>query len=147
MKKHWIATVGLVALLTACSSVTPAAPGAGAPALDGTAWVVTAIGGSATLPDHQPTIAFAVDRAPGWLAATNSARDSHRRERNSWTRRKRSSGTWQLSAILAEAATASPVPGKSAVLTALEAASSYTILVNTLTLKADDGTGLEFRAA
>jgi heat shock protein HslJ len=106
--------------------------------------------------------------------------------------------TWQLSAIIAKAATASPVAGstvtmqiagnqlsgkacntfggqvtiegssfkagplmstkmacanpdesaqETAVLTGIEAATSYAIVGNTLTLKAADGTGLEFRAA
>lgn len=257
MKKHWIATVGLVALLTACSSVTPAAPGAGAPALDGTAWVVTAIGGTFTLPDHQPTIAFAGDRASGLascnqfnagfsqsgstvkltpgamtamacspeavmtqeqtftaaLAATASVRSAGTdaelvdasgkvvltlQPAPAVSPKPLSGTTWQLSAILATAATASPVAGstvtlqitgdqlsgkacnmfrgevkiegstfkvgplmstkmacanpdesaqETAVLTALEAVSSYAIVGDTLTVKADDGTGLEFRAA
>jgi heat shock protein HslJ len=36
---------------------------------------------------------------------------------------------------------------ETAVFAAIEAATSYAIVGNTLTLKADDGTGLEFRAA
>lgn len=71
MRKFWMLTVGLVALLTACSSATPAAPQPGpAPELDGTAWTVTQIKGAATLPDHQPTMEFADGRVGG-LASCN----------------------------------------------------------------------------
>lgn len=257
MRKYWIVTVGLVALLAACSSVTPAAPGAGAPTLDGTSWVVTTIGGTATIAGHQPTIAFAGDRAsglascnqfnagfsqngstvkltPGALTAMACTPEDVMTQEQAFTAALaattgvRSAGTgaelvdaqgkvtlalqpaptqapkpldgttWQLSAIIAKAATASPVAGstvtvqvsgdqlsgkacntfrgqvtvdgssfkagplmstkmacanpdesaqETAVLTAIEAASSYAIVGNTLTLTADDGTGLEFRAA
>ncbi len=259
MRKHWILTVGLFALLAACSSPTPTAPGASAPKLDGTSWVVTAIGGTATLAGHQPTIAFAGDRAsgmascnqfvagfsqtgstvkltPGAMTAMACAPEAVMTQEQAFTSALaakvgvRSAGTaaelldtsgkvvlalqpqptpaetpkpltgtiWQLSAIVAKAATASPVAGstvtlqvsgdqlsgkacntfrgqvridgssfkagplmstkvacanpdenaqETAVLTALEAATNYAIVGDTLTLKAADGTGLEFRAA
>lgn len=256
MRKYWIVTVGLVALLAACSSAIPAAPGASAPKLDGTSWVVTAIGGTATLAGHQPTIAFAGDRAsgmascnqfgagfsqsgsavkltPGAMTAMACTPEAVMTQEQAFTAALaatagvRSAGaaaelldakglvvlslqaapaetpkpltgtTWQLSAIIAKAATASPVAGstvtmqvngdqvtgkacntfrgqvridgssfkagplmstkmacanpgenaqETAVLTALEAATSYAIVGDTLTLKAADGTGLEFRA-
>ena len=257
MKKYWIVTVGLLAFLTACTSMTPAAPGASAPPLDGTSWTVTAIGGTATIAGHQPTIAFAGDRAygmascnqfnagfsqsgstvklsPGALTAMACTPEAVMTQEQAFTAALatvagvRSAGTaaelldtagtvvlaldptpaetpkpltgteWQLSAILAKAATSSPVAGstvtlqitgdqlsgkacntfrgqvkidgttftagplmstkmacanpdesaqETAVLAAIEAAATYSIVGNTLTLKADDGTGLEFRAA
>lgn len=71
MRKFWMLTVGLVALLAACSSATPAVPQSGpAPELDGTAWTVTQIKGAATLADHQPTMEFAEGRVAG-LASCN----------------------------------------------------------------------------
>lgn len=257
MRKYWIVTVGLLALLTACSSMTPAAPGASAPVLDGTSWTVTAIRGTATIADHQPTIAFAGDRAsgmascnqfnagfsqsgstvklsPGALTAMACSPEAVMTQEQAFTAALatvagvRSAGTaaelldtagtvvlalnpvpaetpkpltgtdWQLSALLAKAAAASPVAGstvtlqitgdqlsgkacntfrgpvqiagktfkagplmstkmacenpdenaqETAVLTALQAVSTYAIVGSTLTLTADDGTGLEFRAA
>jgi heat shock protein HslJ len=257
VKKYWIMTVGLLALLAACSSSTPAAPGASVPALDGTSWVVTAIGGTAPLAGHQPTIAFAGDHASGLascnqfnagfsqmgstvkltpgamtamactpeavmtqeqaftaaLAATANVRAAGTsaelldakgvvvlslQPAPAETAKPLTGTTWQLSAIIAQAATASPVAGstvtlqvngdqltgkacntfsgqvtidgasfkagplmstkmacanpgenaqEAAVLTALQAATSYAIAGDTLTLKAADGTGLEFRAA
>lgn len=76
MKKYAIWTVGLVALLTACSSTTPAAPApaptpaAEAPALAGTSWTVSQIKGTATMDGHQPTMAFDTDSVSG-LASCN----------------------------------------------------------------------------
>ncbi|MCA0295989.1 MAG: META domain-containing protein [Actinobacteria bacterium] len=64
MKKYWILSVGLVALLAACSSGTPAAPAAG-PTLEGTSWTVTQLGGKATLENHRPTMKFAEGRVGG----------------------------------------------------------------------------------
>lgn len=257
MRRYWIVTVGLVALLAACSSSTPAAPGTSAPTLDGTSWTVTAIGGAATIAGHQPTIAFVGDRASGLascnqfnagfsqsgstvkltpgamtamactpeavmtqeqaftaaLAATTGVRSAGTaaelldasgkvllalQPTPAETPKPLTGTTWQLSAIIAKAATASPVAGstvtlqitgdqlsgkacntfrgqvtldgtsfkagplmstkmacakpeetaqESAVLTALEATTSYAIVGDVLTLKAADGTGLEFRAA
>ncbi|MEN0072579.1 MAG: META domain-containing protein [Propionicimonas sp.] len=45
----------LAILVTGCTSVVPASP---APALAGTSWVVTALDGTPTLPDYQPTMNF-----------------------------------------------------------------------------------------
>ena len=71
MRKFWMLTVGLVALVTACSSSTPAAPQSGtAPDLDGTSWTVTQIKGAATLANHQPTMEFVEGRVAG-LASCN----------------------------------------------------------------------------
>lgn len=59
MRKFWVASLGLVALLTACSSATPAGPAATpAPTLSGTSWTVTAINGTAPIPGNQPTMEF-----------------------------------------------------------------------------------------
>jgi heat shock protein HslJ len=225
--------------------------------LDGTSWTVTAIGGTATIAGHQPTIAFAGDRAsglascnqfnagfsqsgstvkltPGAMTAMACTPEAVMTQEQAFsaalaaTAGVRSAGTaaelldasgkvtlalqpaaketpkpltgtaWQLSAIIAKAATASPVAGstvtlqitgdqlsgkacntfrgqvtvdgtsfkagplmstkmacanpdesaqETAVLTGIEAATSYAIVGDTLTLKAADGTGLEFRAA
>ncbi len=257
MRKYLIMTMGLLALVAACSSPVPAAPGASAPLLDGTSWTVTAINGTATIADHRPTIAFDGDRAsglascnqfnagfsqsgstvkltPGALTAMACSPEAVMTQEQAFTAALaavaivRSAGagaelldaagkvvlalqpapaetpkpltgtTWQLSGILAEAAIASPVAGstvtlqitgdqlsgkacntfrgkvtvdgtsfragplmstkmacanpdegaqETAVLGALEAATSYAIAGSTLTLKADNGTGLEFRAA
>ncbi len=259
MRKYWIVTVGLVAILAACSSAVPAAPGASAPKLDGTSWTVTAIGGTATIAGHQPTIAFAGDRASGLascnqfgvgfsqsgstvkltsgamtamactpetvmtqeqaftaaLAATAAVRSAgtaaelldsagkvvlalQPQSTPAESPKPLTGTTWHLSAIIAQAATASPVAGstvtlqvtgdqitgkacntfrgqvtidgsnfkagplmstkmacanpdenaqESAVLTTIEAATSYGIVGDILTLTAADGTGLEFRAA
>lgn len=75
--KYWLATIGLVALLSACASpTTPAGPASGtagtptAPTLQGTSWVVTGISGGATLADHRPTMAFTDGRVSG-LASCN----------------------------------------------------------------------------
>ncbi len=73
MRKHWIATIGLLALLAACSSPSPAVPGsapATAPNLAGTSWVVTGITGANTLADHRPTLEFEADRVSG-MASCN----------------------------------------------------------------------------
>ncbi len=59
MSKRWLLSVGLVALLAACTSTTPAAPAAAAPKLDGTSWTVTALNGAAPLAGHEPTMEFA----------------------------------------------------------------------------------------
>lgn len=64
MRIYGIVTVALVALLTACSSPTPAGPGT-APALDGTSWTVTAVKGTPTIPASPPTMTFAADRVSG----------------------------------------------------------------------------------
>lgn len=64
MKKYWILSVGLVALLAACSSGTPAVPAAG-PTLEGTSWTVTQLNGSATLAKSRPTMKFADGRVGG----------------------------------------------------------------------------------
>ena len=64
MRKSWIVPLGLVALLTACASVTPAAPATG-PALDGTSWTVSQLNGKATVEGHPPTMRFADGRVGG----------------------------------------------------------------------------------
>ena len=64
MRKSWIVPRGLVALLTACASVTPAAP-ATVPALDGTSWTVSQLNGKATVEGHPPTMRFADGRVGG----------------------------------------------------------------------------------
>ncbi len=64
MSKFWAISVGLLALLAACSSPTPAAPAsspaasASAPTLDGTSWTVTQLNGTAVLAGHEPTMEF-----------------------------------------------------------------------------------------
>lgn len=60
MRKFWVASLGLIALLTACSSgVTPAGPAATpAPRLTGTSWTVTAINGTAPITGNEPTMEF-----------------------------------------------------------------------------------------
>ncbi|HQZ00179.1 MAG TPA: META domain-containing protein [Propionicimonas sp.] len=76
MKKYSIWAIGLAALLSACSTTTPAAPAsaptpaASAAALAGTSWTVTAIKGTATLDGHQPTMMFEDDSVSG-LASCN----------------------------------------------------------------------------
>lgn len=69
MNRSWTLSVGLVALLTACASVTPAAPST-PPVLEGTSWVVTSIKGAATLADARPTMQFADGKVAG-LASCN----------------------------------------------------------------------------
>lgn len=71
MRKYLILTVGLL-LLSACNSGTPAAStpptastAAAVPTLDGTNWIVTHIDGTATVEDHEPTLAFADGNASG----------------------------------------------------------------------------------
>lgn len=64
MSKLWTVSVGLLALLAACSSPTPAAPASSpaasvaAPTLDGTSWTVTQLNGTAALAGHEPTMEF-----------------------------------------------------------------------------------------
>ena len=76
MRRYAIWTVGLVALLSACSTTTPAAPApasssvASAPALSGTSWTVTSIKGTATMDGHQPTMLFEGSTVSG-LASCN----------------------------------------------------------------------------
>ena len=253
MRKYWIVTVGLVALLAACSSPTPAAPGT-APALDGTSWTVTHVKGKPTIPASPPTMTFAADRVSGTtgcnsygagytatssglglsqaaltaMACTDAAVMAQEQAFSTalgtitgvrtagaglelldvgqqvvLTLAKVDSkpleGTsWQLSGVISKDAIISPVAGstvtmsitgdqlsgkacntfrgqvtvdgdnfkagplmstkmacanpdenaqETTVLTTLEAATGYTIAGSTLTLKAGDGTGLEFRAA
>ncbi len=251
MRKYWIATVGLIASLTACAAPTPAGP---APQLSGTNWSVTAINGRPTIAAHPPTMTFTADQVSG-TTGCNSYNAGYTLNGTALTIKPaaqtamacedaavmtqeqtfgtalatvaavRTAGTglelvdagqkvvfalaavvnkplegptWQLSAIMAKAATASPVAGstvtlqvsgdqlsgkacntfhgqvaidgstfkagplmstkmacanpdesaqESAVLAAIEAATSYGVVGDILTLKAADGTGLEFRAA
>lgn len=79
MRKYWMLAIGLIVILAACGSPSPAVPAspelpAGpastAPQLAGTAWVVTGIAGGATLAEHRPTLEFSGDRASG-LAGCN----------------------------------------------------------------------------
>ncbi len=71
MKHTWIVTMGLVGLLAACTSTTPAGPASTAtPALDGTSWTVTGINGTAPLSGHEPTMEFAGTTVAG-LASCN----------------------------------------------------------------------------
>lgn len=72
MRKYLILTVGLLSLLSACSSGTPASTtppaattAASAPTLDGSNWIVSHINGTATIEDHEPTITFAEGKASG----------------------------------------------------------------------------------
>lgn len=72
MRKYLILTVGLLCLVTACNSGTPASTtppatstAASAPTLDGTNWIVSHINGTATVEDHEPTIKFADGKASG----------------------------------------------------------------------------------
>lgn len=67
MSKSWLVSLGLVALLVACSSTTPAGPGpaATAPGLAGTSWTVTALNGGAPLAGHAPTMEFSTDAVAG----------------------------------------------------------------------------------
>ena len=59
MRKLWLASLGIVAVLTACSSTTPAGPAATpAPTLEGTSWTVTAINGTAPITGNAPTMEF-----------------------------------------------------------------------------------------
>jgi len=59
MRKFWLASLGIVAVLTACSSTTPAGPAATpAPTLEGTSWTVTAINGTAPITGNAPTMEF-----------------------------------------------------------------------------------------
>lgn len=64
MSKFWTVTVGLLALLAACSSTTPAGPAsspaatASVPTLDGTSWTVTQLNGKPALAGHEPTMEF-----------------------------------------------------------------------------------------
>lgn len=64
MRKLWILAIGLVAVVSACSTSTPAAP-ASAPPLDGTSWTVTQIKGAAVVPGHEPTMEFAGGKVAG----------------------------------------------------------------------------------
>lgn len=78
MKSMLVVTVGLVALLAACGSTTPAGPAStpsasapvAAPALDGTSWNVAQLNGSAPLSGHEPTMEFAKGSVAG-LASCN----------------------------------------------------------------------------
>lgn len=70
MRKFWVVSLGLVALLSACSSVTPAAPAA-APTLDGTSWTVTAINGTAPITGHEPTMEFSGGTVSGTASCNN----------------------------------------------------------------------------
>ena len=251
MRKYWIRTVGMVALLSACATPTPAGP---APQLTGTNWSVTTIDGQPTIAAHPPTMTFDADSVSGTTGCNSynagytlsgtaltfkpAAQTAMACEDAAVMTQEQSFGaalakvaavraagaglelldagqkavltlaavvnkpleapTWQLSAILAKAATSSPVAAstvtlqitgdqlsgkacntfrgqvkidgttfkagplmstkmacanpdesaqETAVLAAIEAAATYSIVGNTLTLKADDGTGLEFRAA
>ncbi|MGC3993793.1 MAG: META domain-containing protein [Propionicimonas sp.] len=66
MSKMWLVPLGLLALLAACSSPTPAAPAsASAPALAGTSWTVTQLNGSAALAGHEPTMEFGTSDVAG----------------------------------------------------------------------------------
>lgn len=68
MRLYLIAAIGLLAVLAACTSSSPAVPGspsAGVPSLAGSSWVVTGITGANTLADHQPTLEFDGDRVSG----------------------------------------------------------------------------------
>ncbi|MFT4109519.1 META domain-containing protein [Propionicimonas sp.] len=66
MRKIWLVPVGLLALLAACSTPTPAAPAtAPAPALAGTSWTVTQLNGSAPLAAHEPTMDFGTSDVAG----------------------------------------------------------------------------------
>ena len=198
MRKYWIVTVGLVALLAACSSPTPAAPGT-APALDGTSWTVTHVKGKPTIPASPPTMTFAADRVSGTTGCNSYGAG--------YTATSSGLGLSQAAltamactdaAVIAQEAISSPVAGSTVtmsitdgqlsgkacntfrgpvtvdgdsvkagplmstrmacasadenaqehtVLSILEAATTYTIEGSTLTLKAADGTGLEFRAS
>lgn len=62
MRNYRVVTIGLVALLAACSSPTAAAPG---PQLAGTSWTVSAILGKATIAASPATMKFAADRVSG----------------------------------------------------------------------------------
>lgn len=64
MKRLWILAIGLVAVVSACSTSTPAVP-ASAPTLDGTSWTVTRIKGAAALAGHEPTMEFAGGKVAG----------------------------------------------------------------------------------
>jgi heat shock protein HslJ len=74
MTKRWLLSVGLVALLAACTSTTPAgpasSPSAAAPRLDGTSWTVTALNGTAPIAGHEPTMEFSGTSVAG-LASCN----------------------------------------------------------------------------
>ncbi len=63
MRKSWIPVVGLVALLAACTTTTPAVPAG--PTLAGTSWTVAQVQGRPTLPGHRPTMKFADGRIAG----------------------------------------------------------------------------------
>lgn len=65
MTKLWALSVGLVALLAACSSTTPAAPGPAAPTLAGTSWSVTQLNGRTVLAGAAPTMEFGNDAVSG----------------------------------------------------------------------------------
>ncbi len=68
MRKYVIATIGLLALLAACTSSSPAVPGSpsvAVPSLAGSSWVVTGITGANTLADNRPTLEFDGDRVSG----------------------------------------------------------------------------------
>ncbi|MCB0912875.1 MAG: META domain-containing protein [Propionibacteriaceae bacterium] len=72
MRMFWVVSLGLIALLSACSSgATPAGPAATpAPTLDGTSWTVTAINGAAPITGNEPTMEFSADTVSG-LASCN----------------------------------------------------------------------------
>jgi heat shock protein HslJ len=251
VRKYWIVTVGLVSLLAACATSTPAGP---APQLTGTNWSVTAINGQPTIAGHPPTMTFGADSVSGTTGCNSynagytlsgatltfkpAAQTAMACEDTAVMAQEQAFGTalatvtgvrtagtglelfdagqkvvftlaavvnkplegptWNLTAIIAKAATASPVAGstvtlqftgdqlsgkacnsfsgqvtiegnnfkagplmstkmacanpdenaqETAVLTGIEAATTYGIVGDTLTLKAADGTGLEFRAA
>ena len=65
MKKLWAVSVSLLAVLAACGSTTPAAPGAAAPALAGTSWTVTQLNGTDVLATAVPTLEFGDDAVAG----------------------------------------------------------------------------------
>lgn len=71
MRTILVASLGLVALLSACTAATPAGPAATpAPTLNGTSWTVTAINGTAPITGNQPTMEFSEDTVSG-LASCN----------------------------------------------------------------------------
>jgi heat shock protein HslJ len=145
VSKHWILTVGLFALLAASGRVVLSlqpAPAETPRPLTGTTWQLSAVIAKAAtaspVPGSTVTLQVNGDQLTG--KACNTFRGQVQIEGSSFK-------AGPLMSTKMACANPDENAQETAVLTALGAATSYAIVGNTLTLKAEDGTGLEFRAA
>jgi putative lipoprotein len=134
--------LALLAVLAACSSVTPSAPSTPATPLAGTSWQLSAVvakaATAAPVAGSSVTMQITGDQLSG--KACNTFRGQVTVDGSSFK-------AGPLMSTKMACANPDENAQEAAVLTGIEAATSYAIAGNTLTLKAADGTGLEFRAA